>query len=87
MSREEILSKQLLAEEIAEARAILTGQRVGDQWLAGRLKRDSSELIKEAQLLQEAVALRQRREVMEHVRAEIERERAWSKAESPVPAS
>lgn len=87
MSREEILSKQLLVEEIAEARAILTGQRVGDQWLAGRLKRDSSELIKEAQLLQEAVALRRQREVTEHVRAEIKREQARNTAGHPAPAS
>ena len=87
MNREETLGKQLLVNEIAQARAYLEGRAPDEQRLAALLKRDASRLIQDAQLLREAVMLRQQREVAEHVRASIERDRAALKTAKPTPAS
>ena len=54
MNREETLGKQLLVDEIAQARAYLEGRAPDEQRLAALLKRDASRLIQDAQLLREA---------------------------------
>lgn len=76
MNREETLGKQLLVNEIAQARAYLEGRALDEQRLTSLLKKDASALIQSAQLLREAVMLRQQREAAEFVRENIQAEKA-----------
>lgn len=80
MSRDETLEKQLLVGEIAQAQAYLEGRAPDEQQLAALLKRDASRLIQDAQLLREAVMLRQQREIAEHIRETIQDEKAEKRA-------
>ena len=80
MNREETLGKQLLVDEIAQARAYLEGRAPDEQRL---LKRDASRLIQDAQLLREAVMLRQQREIAEYVRDTIRAEKAAGGPKTP----
>lgn len=83
MNREETLGKQLLVGEIAQARAYLEGRAPDEQRLAALLKRDASRLIQDAQLLREAVMLRQQREIAEHIRDAIRAEKAAEGPKTP----
>lgn len=83
MNREETLGKQLLVDEIAQARAYLEGRAPDEQRLAALLKRDASRLIQDAQLLREAVMLRQQREIAEHIRDAIRAEKAAGGPKTP----
>lgn len=87
MSRTKTIGEQLLAREIAQARAYLEGHPLSDQRLAELRERSSAQLIQEAQLLREAVSLRQQREIAEHVRDSIELDKAARKGPRPVIAS
>ena len=87
MSAQERTGKQLLALEIARARAYLVGTMLREQRPEKLAEKDILELEREAGLLREAVMLRQQREVAEHVRAAIERDRAALKPRSSAPAS
>ncbi len=87
MSREETLGKQLLVSEIAQARAYLEGRALDEKRIAALLGRDASRLIQEAQLLREAVMLRQQREVAEHVRDTIRAEKATGRPKTGLPPS
>lgn len=81
MSREQASDRELLAGEIAQARAYLEGKALSEQRLDKLSRKSLSKLIQSAQVLREAVMLRQQREVAEHVRAAIERDRASLRAE------
>ena len=87
MNREETLGKQLLVDEIAQARAYLEGRAPDEQRLAALLKRDASRLIQDAQLLREAVMLRQQREIAEYVRDTIRAEKAAGGPKTPPTES
>lgn len=87
MTRTQTTAKQLLVNEIARARAHLEGRSMDDQDLARIFVKDYPALIQDAQLLREALMLRQQREVAEHVRSAIERERMSLAPTKPVLAS
>ena len=87
MSARERTGKQLLALEIAQARAYLEGTMLREQRPEKLAEKSTLELEREAELLREAVMLRQQREVAEHVRATIERDRAALSPRSSAPTS
>lgn len=87
MTRTQATAKQLLVNEIAQAQAHLEGRSVDDQNLAKIFLKGYPELIQDAQLLREALMLRQQREVAEHVRDAIERDKASLKSAKPILAS
>lgn len=87
MSRGETLGKQLLVSEIARAWAYLEGRAPNEQQLAALLERGSSRLIQDAQLLREAVMLRQQCEIAEHIRDTIQAEKAAKRPQTGLPPS
>lgn len=87
MNREETLGKQLLVNEIAQARAYLEGRALDEQRLTSLLKKDASALIQSAQLLREAVMLRQQREIAEHTRDSIRAYKAAGRPKTGLPPS
>lgn len=87
MTRTQATAKQLLVNEIARAQAHLEGRSMDDQGLAKIFLKGYPELIQDAQLLREALMLRQQREVAEHVRDAIERDKASLKSAKPILAS
>lgn len=87
MTRTQATAKQLLVNEIARAQAHLEGRSVDDQSLAKIFLKGYPELIQDAQLLREALMLRQQREVAEHVRDAIKRDKASLKSAKPILAS
>ena len=87
MSKPKSIGEQTLTAEIVRALSYLEGTDVSAKEKRQIAESPAFRLIQEAQLLREAVMLRQQREVAEHVRDTIRAEKATGRPKTGLPPS
>ena len=87
MSKLKSIGEQTLTAEIIRALSYLEGTDVSAEEKRQIAESPAFRLIQEAQLLREAVMLRQQREVAEHVRDAIRAEKAIGRPGTGLPPS
>ena len=87
MSKPKSIGEQTLTAEIVRALSYLEGADVSAEEKRQIAESPAFRLIQEAQLLREAVMLRQQREVAEHVRDAIRAEKAIGRPRTGLPPS
>lgn len=87
MSGTKTVAEKTLAAEIIQALSYLKGAEVSAEEKRRLVEVQSFQLAREAQLLREAVMLRQQREMAEYVQESIQASKAAERAEKGFPPS
>lgn len=87
MSEKKTVAEKMLTAEIVRALSYLKGADISAEEKRQIAERQSYQLTREAQLLREAVMLRQQRETAEYVRETIQAEKAARRPFLGLPSS